>query len=1606
MAESQDSAQTPAPVTQEDITATLLEITADLDKAQVLQEKLPAWWIDADTQTRQALQDAHEDSQHPHEQAARLLARVKSLKVFCAERLQAFLASKGHASLDIEHDMLEVPRRSFRMKVPIGPAIEVIKTERHSLLQAAMQNFPQALAEPGAMPQGSVIRAGQTLVQGLSAETFVGYCRELDLGAAYQQHLREVFNLPAPGDSVAAERGYNPAVSTLGQARRMDMQTDLHIAYAKGDISQSTYAVLLALIKANAPADQMQHLLFHGKPLVWQGLNIGGSCVWGVMVLAHAATDGFSSGPLVLYMPNEPLRPWYEYPSLDDFKQYLTLKLQVQAYRRFFTGYLDESERFGFFQRFDQRRTLARLEPVAETGNLSSFFFNVGTGKLLLDAHVLAVPTAQADEDARQQRLQSYLDAGLTVLNVAGFVVPVVGALMTGIGIGQLLGEVFEGIDDWNHREKAEALGHLLNVAESMAGMALFAAGAKVFSAAKRQVTRPVDFFDGMEAVKRPDDSAWLWPRRPRAYRQPPDVIAGTVANGAGVYQVNGKFYVKIEGGVYSMVFDTHAKQWRATHPLHSEAYRPVLEHNLTGGWRFEWERPEEWESPSYIIKRLHPALGALSDERLKEIASITDLSLSELRYLAVENLPLPERFKEGVARFIQEQKVRDLTWQLEHQAQLDIGTARTQMFALPYMAGWPSGRFFEVLDNEGNLLERYPDVAPFDYDDLSIHITKQQLENGEVMPTLLSALDADETQALLGGVVEADEAEATLKRRLLASLQVTHRQVYEQLYQDADVITHSDHGLLKSHYPRLPNRIAWELLSKTSSLELGRLREAGRVPLALAQQTREALQLLEEDQALSGLYWPRQGSEATQRLVVGLLARVPDWPQAMSLQVRRETLTGELIAQGGTPSAALRRTVVTSARGCQAFDGHGKALGTLATGEEGFYQALTDTLSADQLATLKLNGGQRGAFLRHDLLAKAETERKTLARCLWPERPVPKPALACIQAVLEDPPAQPAALMRKARKLYPKLDSRQLSRLLQELGPDHVSRAKAVKALEGQLKVLLLTLKRWSDDKAATKDMSRSARKDFRSARQSVMKAIERSWKRKTLLPDEKGQVFGLKLDAMATGPLPQLPAEVDFAHVRVLSLKHMALNNDVTQFLGHFKGLQTLDLMGNKLTDLPQTLEQMPGLQRLYLSDNQLQLTEASRTTLAGLTELRLLDLNRNPLLNAPTISRMLDLQTLFLNSCSLRELPVGLRRPPYLETVDLRGNRITQLPQWLADVPRGVARTLNLGDNPLDPSSRQLVSNYRNRVGVGMGFLEDDIARMTEQRAQELWLKDVGTLFTTKQSTWTALRAEPGSDGLFNLLAGLGGTADTKKVREDMSRRVWWVMDSAETDAGLRQEIFERAATPLNCDDAAAASFSNLEVLTHIHEASRSVEGGQLTAEPLLHFGRGLFRLDQLERYARRHSEEHPSADPLEVSLAFRKGLADRFHLPGQPKHMRFESLAEVTSQHLTEAAEQLRTAENSSELLNYLVELPLWTGYLKKANSVPLDRLTKPFDERMQAVFDQGETLGDADYREQMNVILQARAQVESTEIRRQTEEALKPGALTACPLPLL
>lgn len=1608
MTETRELSQVAQALTQDELLGALLEMTGDLDKAQVLHTTVPGWMVTADAQVLRALHVSYVDSQRLRIRAERLLQRLSPLNELCAQRLEAFLLAKGVEAVDVEQDELELPKQSFS---GVGPflgnrLVESVQVEKHPLLQAALQNFSHAQAQTGGIPQNSLVRSKETgePIPHLSAEQFVRYCRELDLGEVYQRHIREVFNLPAPDEVVDSTQGHNPAIYDIGLSRLMDMQIDLHIAYGKGDISAVAYPVLLSVLRADRPASEVADLMVDGKSLRWQGLNIGGACVWSVLVFADASF----TGAMWVYMPNEPQRPWFEYASLADFRSYLVLRLKEPGYRGFFCGYLDESERLDFFARFEGASALGNFEWLAVAGNLSTFFFNACTGKIQLDALPLAVPVAQVDEEERQQRLEKYLEAGLTLLNIAGFVVPALGQLMMGVAVGQLLAEVYEGVEDLVHGERSEGLEHLINVAQNIAAMLVFAAGGRVVGSLKRSMSSSSHFFDRLVAVRRPDLKPRLWRLRLASYARSLPIDDFATANSQGVYQYNGHSYVKVRGALYAIAFDHVGGEWRILHPQRADAYRPVLTHNHRGGWLHDFEDPDDWEAVDYILRRLAPDLDQLPTGQVTDLAAITDLQVPQLRRMAKDGSPLPERFYDCVARVKQHRLVLGLREQLERQHTPDHATGRVQMLALPLMRGWPGGRFFELIDEHGNLLSRHPETFPFDYEDMSIHLTEQQLRSGRVMDTLLAALTADERETLLGGTYGEVEASKVLQRRLLATLKDNHQRVCEALYEDFDAANAGDHSLLKAHFPQLPNPVARELLLRTTAVDRWRLRRTGRIPLALAQRVREALDTQALERALSGLYFPQLATEETERVAVGLLGQMPDWPPGMLLKLRSGSLQGRGLAQIGDEEAQMRRTLVKTVEGFQAFDEAGLPLGDVATGPEGFYQAALNGLSPAQRRAMGMGGEQRAGHLRYGLIGKAQQQRAQVPRYLWPQRPQVEAAVPCLQAA---PPAQversAPALVCKIRKLYPAMDVRRATTFAQQLGPDHLSQAKAAQALKAQFDSLHHALKAWRSD---TESLSQLADPlwDYRLSRYQAMENIEACWKRLTFLADEQGRkVPGLSLDGMVLGQLPTLPAQVDFSHVQHLSLRNLRLKDDVAYFLKHFKGLRTLELSDNQLRRLPEVLSQMPHLERLYLSNNHLQLTEYTRTKLADLRTLKVLSLSNNPLLDPPDVTRMFDLRDLILRNCRLKSVPTALWRLPHLALVDLRENDITALPDWLYKAPRRLADAINLRHNPLDSPNRLQLSNYRRNHGGGMGFLEDDIARLNEQKARELWLADEGVPgYVEKNQAWNGLKDESGSDGLFKLLAELGGTADAQLVREDMHRRVWRVLDATAADTDLREEVFERAATPINCDDAAAVNFSSLEVLVEIREAGRLVEGGQVSARPLLRLGKGLFRLEQLESYARAHSAEHPSADPLEVSLAYRTGLADRFHLPGQPLHMRYARLGGVTQQALNAAETQLRTAELSPSQLEYLVKLPFWVDYLKRTFSRKFESLSQPYDVRMQAVFDQSLTLDDTDYRDQMNQVLREQEAVQKAEIVRLTEEALKLDDLGLCQRPLL
>lgn len=370
------------------------------------------------------------------------------------------------------------------------------------------------------------------------------------------------------------------------------------------------------------------------------------------------------------------------------------------------------------------------------------------------------------------------------------------------------------------------------------------------------------------------------------------------------------------------------------------------------------------------------------------------------------------------------------------------------------------------------------------------------------------------------------------------------------------------------------------------------------------------------------------------------------------------------------------------------------------------------------------------------------------------------------------------------------------------------------------------------------------------------------------------------------------------------------------------------------------------------------------------------------------------MFELRELVLKDCRLSDFPEHVRRLPYLERLDLRGNEIKELPEWLAQVPRRYGQWINLKGNPLSTASQSVLVAYRARTGHGMGYMEDDIERVNEQVARETWLADQGDAqYAQKDMIWRALKDEPNSDALFTLLARLINTADAFQVRADLERRVWRVLNATAADTELRKEVFYRAATPINCDDAAAANFSDLEVLVEIHEDSQLALGGQVSAKQMLDTAKKFFRLSKVESLAFAHSRKNPQLDGVAVSLFFRTRLAQSLKLPGQPKDLHQKALAGVAPSDLDAADAAVRSAELSAELLTYLSKLPFWIAYLKRTSADRFETLLKPFHDRLAVLECQAPPLSDAEMIQQANTIMEDKDKAEATEIERLTEDAI-------------
>ena len=143
---------------------------------------------------------------------------------------------------------------------------------------------------------------------------------------------------------------------------------------------------------------------------------------------------------------------------------------------------------------------------------------------------------------------------------------------------------------------------------------------------------------------------------------------------------------------------------------------------------------------------------------------------------------------------------------------------------------------------------------------------------------------------------------------------------------------------------------------------------------------------------------------------------------------------------------------------------------------------------------------------------------------------------------------------------------------------------------------------------------------------------------------------------------------------------------STDLTNYLRYEDGLRVLDLTGTGLFRAPDAVTELSKIEKLI---EKLVLDENNLIALpAGINKLKnliLLNLKNNKLTELPAeIGDLRELRWLFLSKNQLVGLPTSIQRLTKLKKLDLDENKLTELPAEIGDL-RALSQ-LSVGPNPL--------------------------------------------------------------------------------------------------------------------------------------------------------------------------------------------------------------------------------------------------------------------------------------------------------------------------------
>ncbi|MFK3776106.1 dermonecrotic toxin domain-containing protein [Pseudomonas sp. NPDC089406] len=1490
------------------------------------QGKPFSWYASAEASDQSALRQALTRREQSRKASGEALAGLQGITAFC-QPLLADALNIGQPVTQAQYvfqpwklvadpDLVGLPSTGV-IPADIKPSKPQADgpPQRHSLLAAALGNFVAGFAAgPLSTLQNST--TDTTALSGLALPTFIETCRSLDLGKRYQQHLEAVFEGP---EQAMVERA-------CIRASRDELLVQAHTARMQALLSKAGHAMLLQLC-ADDPAPS-----YAGRRVSVRWLELFGTPIHEVLVIGPQ--DDAQVNPCVLYIPGLGQQSLREFPSASAIHEHLATRMLQTDLRRLLIGYaptplqpaLARQLQAALFERLADGRNKPRPSPVLRLGTREvgatvwKTLYADHLQRLKANARAIAVPTADVDAAAWRERLEHWLEIGLDVLNVAALAVPGLNVPMLAIFGAQIMGEVFHGIESWEHGENAEALAHVESLLVNALTIGAFAGATKALKAS--------GFVDAMQEILI-EGKRRLWRPSLKGYAVEtlPDGLGKPDAQGLR-YQGDER-YINMNGQHYKVMPDEQGR-WCVQHPADPQAYRPRLHHDGQGAWRMEHDSPLTWAKTELLRRVGHHADG-LSDTQLRTIAKLVDLSPGALLRSRVINEPSPSLLIDAMVRVRCDIDTLGIVSAVREGKPLSAH----YNFAppeLPNLPGWPKDVRVKVYKGPEPWGESVTYANQAEGPGLDLELTRTQLQNGDLARTVVSQLDEPSLLSLLGDQTPASERAQRLQSLLADRLQGKREEIFNRLYERAQPTPSVPAKRIGEQFPGLPIRVLEEIASHANANDRVQLSTPGaKLPLRVAEEARRCQARVRLDRALMGLYRPELSNQDSQKLIQQLTRLRPelqgDTPGCLQALLADRPLARRLLGQQPIRPGWRSPLRISDGRIGYPLSGRGSAPENINARLRALFPAMDNgqiNALRNELRRLPGTLAERIFFLGDQWLRLDNELNEWVQAAPAEQRQSREAFAAAVRGAWRRESGDTLTLSNMQLQTVPALPSRM----------DHITTIILENAGVEQVEPAFLH----SFPNLRTLRCIQNVALDARSLFESLRNA-------------SRLETLDLNSNMLRYLPGNALPTLSGLPRLRQLSLRYNSLQLNVAQL--------------RDLTQLP--------LESLDLHANALVLDETTQGFFADMVHLRTLDLGFNPLGIAPDLGFLARLESLDLSRAELIAWPDGLttlmnQRNFQLRRINLSQNDIQTLPGIEAILATPYAEAFR--GNRRDLS---WLFNYNGLAEAdalrlresGLVVYEDPATSQSEPEGEPLSWRAQGS--AQQREHWDALFAEPENTPLADILQRLTQSSDAQQDAQGLGRRVWQLLDRVIADDGLRQRIVELTREyPATCGDAGADAFSALELEVQAYDlgSDEQTSGWDL----FLHYRR-LYRRTlvneaadriSLRRQLRRtalvantSAEALPTldaaddisdedlrnypVDDIEIRLALRLALsgANRLNFPEPSRGMLYRATAMVDDSiedNVEEAVERL--AGNTEQMHDWLMAEPAWILYLER------------------------------------------------------------------------